>query len=79
MLVLVFAVYRARQLGQGWTPEWADLLLRGAVLSASLCYVAGARITPELGAESVICWVCVMALPVSLPGALLTLPVQSIA
>ena len=79
LLVLVFAVYRARQLGQGWTPEWADLLLIGAVLSASLGYVAGARITPELGAERVICWVCIMALPVSLPGALLTLPVQSIA
>lgn len=79
LLVLVFAVYRAQQLGQGWTPEWADLLLLGAVLSASLGYVAGARITPELGAERVICWVCIMALPVSLPGALLTQPTHGIA
>ena len=78
-LVLAFAVYRARQVGQGWTPEWADLLLIGAVLSASLGYVAGARVTPELGAERVICWVCLLALPVTLPGALLTLPAQAIA
>lgn len=79
VLVLVFSVYRARQLGQGWTPEWADLLLIGAVISASLGYVAGARVTPALGAERVICWVCLLALPVTLPGALLTLPAHPIA
>jgi drug/metabolite transporter (DMT)-like permease len=32
-----------------------------------------------LGAERVICWICVMALPVTLPGALLTWPQQPIA
>ena len=33
-------------------------------------YVYGAQLTPALGAERVICWVCVMALPVTLPGTL---------
>ncbi len=35
--------------------------------SASLGYVGGARLTPRLGAEQVICWVLLMALPVTLP------------
>jgi drug/metabolite transporter (DMT)-like permease len=42
-------------------------------------YVFGAKVTPTLGAERVICWVCLLALPVSLPGALLTWPQQDVA
>jgi len=36
-------------------------------------------VTPALGAERVICWICVMALPITLPGALLTWPEHSVA
>lgn len=78
-LVVTFAVLRAQQHGTGFTWEWADALLVGAVLSASVGYVFGAKLTPSLGAERVICWVCVMALPVTLPGTLLTWPEQPIA
>jgi drug/metabolite transporter (DMT)-like permease len=73
-LVVAFSLLRAQGHGQGFGLEWADLLLVGAVLAASLGYVQGARVTPSLGAERVICWVCVMALPVTLPGTLLTWP-----
>jgi drug/metabolite transporter (DMT)-like permease len=73
-LVVVFSLFRASQHSQGFEFEWADLLLLGAVLAASMGYVYGAQVTHALGAERVICWVCVMALPVSLPGALLTWP-----
>jgi len=59
-------------------PEWADLLLLGAVLSAAVGYVYGAQVTPSLGAERVICWVCVMALPLTVPGALWNWPQQPI-
>jgi drug/metabolite transporter (DMT)-like permease len=52
--------------------------LLGAVLSAAVGYIYGAKVTPSLGAERVICWVCVMALPVTIPGALLTWPEQAI-
>ena len=38
----------------------------------------GAQVTPALGAERVICWVCVMALPFSVPGALLNWPAGEI-
>ncbi len=79
LLVLVFSVLRAQQLGSGFALEWADLLLVGAVLAASLGYVYGAQVTPALGAERVICWICVMALPISLPGAWLTWPSQPVA
>lgn len=78
-LVLVFSLLRAHQPGAGFALDGADVLLVGAVLSASLGYVYGAKVTPSLGAERVICWVCVMALPLSIPGALLTWPAQPIA
>lgn len=79
LLVVVFSVLRAHQLGHGWAPQWADGLLLIAVLAASLGYIYGAQITPALGAERVICWVCVLALPVSVPGMLLTWPATSVA
>ena len=77
-LVVVFSVLRAHQQGHGFGFEWADLLLLGAVLAAATGYVYGAQVTPALGAERVICWVCVMALPLTLPGALLTWPTTPI-
>jgi drug/metabolite transporter (DMT)-like permease len=79
VLVLVFSLWRAAQSGHGFALEWADALLVGAVLSAAVGYVFGAKVTPTLGAERVICWVCLLALPVSLPGALLTWPQQDVA
>jgi drug/metabolite transporter (DMT)-like permease len=77
-LVVAFSLLRAAQHAGGFALEWADLLLLGAILSAAMGYVFGAQVTPQLGAERVICWVCVMALPFSLPGALLTWPVGPI-
>ena len=77
-LVMGFSLFRTHQQGQGFGLVWADLLLVGAVLSAALGYVFGAKVTPTLGAERVICWVCVMALPITLPGALLTWPEQAV-
>jgi drug/metabolite transporter (DMT)-like permease len=78
-LVVVFSLLRAYGAGHGFGFEWADLLLVGAVLAASLGYVYGAQVTHALGAERVICWVCVMALPISVPGALLTWPEHGVA
>ncbi|RYZ12280.1 MAG: DMT family transporter [Comamonadaceae bacterium] len=79
LLVVAFSMWRAWQSGHGFGLEWADLLLVGAVIAASFGYIYGARITPSLGAERVICWVCVMALPITLPGTLLTWPDRPIA
>ena len=78
-LVAVYSVLRAEQMGHGFGLTWADTLLLGAVVAASLGYVAGAKVTASLGAEKVISWVCVMALPITLPGAWLTWPTQPIA
>jgi len=57
----------------------ADLWLGLAVLSTSVGYVAGARISAEVPAQHVICWVLVTSLPLTLPVAILNwpnLPVQ---
>jgi drug/metabolite transporter (DMT)-like permease len=74
LLVMAYSLMRASQHTGGFALEWADLLLLGAILSAAVGYVYGAQVTPTLGAERVICWVCVMMLPISLPGALLNWP-----
>jgi len=78
-LVVAFSVLRAQSHGGGFGFEWADVLLVGAVLAASLGYIYGAQVTPALGAERVICWVCAMALPVTLPGTLVLWPAQPVA
>lgn len=77
-LVACYSLLRAAQMGHGFGLSWADSLLLGAVVAASLGYVAGAQITARMGAEKVISWVCVMALPITLPGAWLTWPEQPI-
>lgn len=79
LLVIAFSLLRASSNGAGFGFEWADVLLVGAVIAASFGYVYGARVTPSLGAERVICWVCALSLPVSLPGALLLWPQQPVA
>jgi drug/metabolite transporter (DMT)-like permease len=79
LLVVAFSVLRAHQAGHGFGFEWADLLLVGAVIAASVGYIYGAQVTPSLGAERVICWVCVMALPVTLPATLAMWPQQPVA
>ena len=79
VLVLVFSLLRAQHHAGGFGFEWADLLLVAAVLAASLGYVYGAQVTPELGAERVICWVCVLALPATLPATLWLWPQTPIA
>ncbi|MFV0680713.1 DMT family transporter [Ottowia sp.] len=68
-LVVVYAWLRAHGAG-GFGLTAADGLLLGAVVAASVGYVCGAQVTPALGAERVICWMCALALPVSLPAAL---------
>lgn len=73
-LVVAFSLWRGHQAGQGWAPSWADVGLALGVLAASIGYVAGARLTPELGAERVIGWVVLAALPVTLPGTWLAWP-----
>jgi len=78
-LVAVYSLLRASQMGHGFGLTWADTLLVGAVVAGSLGYVAGAKVTASLGAEKVISWVCVMALPITLPGAWLNWPEHTIA
>jgi drug/metabolite transporter (DMT)-like permease len=79
LLVVTFSLLRAQQMGHGFNLTFADILLLGAVLAAAMGYIFGAQVTPALGAERVICWICVMALPITLPGAWMTWPEQAVA
>ena len=64
-LVIVFAAWT----GSGALSA-ADGLLLLAVASASVGYVAGARVSVVMPAQQVICWVLVLSLPLTLPVAL---------
>jgi drug/metabolite transporter (DMT)-like permease len=68
--------YAAMQ-GQGQLSA-ADGLLLLAVLSASIGYVAGARLAAQMSAERVICWVLVLSLPLTLPATLASWPAQPV-
>lgn len=57
-----------------WHLSLADAWLLLAMGSAAVGYVSGARLTPRLGAEQVICWLLVLVLPVTLPLAWLAAP-----
>ena len=68
-LVLGFATWQGSgSLGLG------DLLLLGSVASAAVGYVAGARLSAEMPAERVICWVLVMSSPLTVPVMLAAWP-----
>ena len=47
----------------------ANIYLLIAMTTGALGYIGGARLTPRLGAEQVICWVLVCCLPLTLPVA----------
>lgn len=79
VLVLGHSLWRQVQAGGGAALGWADLGLAAGVLAASLGYVAGAQVTPALGAERVICWVLLAALPATLAGTVLAWPGDSLA
>jgi drug/metabolite transporter (DMT)-like permease len=68
-LVIGFAALQ----GQGHLSA-ADGLLLLAVASTSIGYVAGARVSAELPAEQVICWVLVISMPLTLPIMAATWP-----
>jgi drug/metabolite transporter (DMT)-like permease len=68
-LVVAFAAWK----GSGGL-VLADALLLGSVASAAVGYVAGARLSAQMPAEQVICWVLVGSLPLTLPAMLVTWP-----
>jgi drug/metabolite transporter (DMT)-like permease len=72
-LVLLFAAHQ----GQGRL-SGADGLLLLSVASASIGYVAGARLSAQMKAEQVICWVLVLSLPFTLPFTLVAWPAQPV-
>jgi drug/metabolite transporter (DMT)-like permease len=78
MLVLGFMVIRTWERSADasgyFSLHLADVFLLLAMLSASFGYIGGARLTPSLGAERVICWVLVLSLPVTVPMTWLNLP-----
>jgi drug/metabolite transporter (DMT)-like permease len=67
LALVVFALSRGGAEGGDWV---ADLLIVGAVISSSWCYVEGAAITKVMPGWQVISWVVVLALPVTVPASL---------
>ncbi len=74
LLVLAFMVLRSADATGHVSLHTADVFLLLAMLGASFGYIGGARLTPSLGAERVICWVLVLSLPITVPMTWLNLP-----
>lgn len=70
-LVVAFALLRS---GTAWRLHPADLLLLAAMACAAVGYGYGARLSQSMRAEHVICWALVIALPLTLPLTLWSLP-----
>ncbi len=76
-LVICYALLRSEPGALGLHP--ADLLLLMAVLSASVGYTWGARLSGQMPPEQVICWALIVALPLTLPASWLSLPTHAIS
>lgn len=63
--LVAFAASRG---GAGEADLAADLLIVGAVIASSWCYVEGASVTRTMPGWQVISWVVVLALPVTIPA-----------
>jgi drug/metabolite transporter (DMT)-like permease len=74
VLVLAFMVVRSADSSGHLSLHLADVFLLLAMCSAALGYIGGARLTPSLGAEQVICWVLVLSLPLTVPVTLWVAP-----
>lgn len=64
--LVVFSVTRG---GAAGGDLLADLLVVGAVLASSVCYVEGASVSKALPGWQVISWVVVISLPVTVPAS----------
>jgi drug/metabolite transporter (DMT)-like permease len=74
LLVLAFMLLRSADAAGHFSLHAADVFLLLAMVSGALGYIGGARLTPALGAEGVICWVLVLSLPITLPVAWFNAP-----
>lgn len=72
-LVVTFAWWRG-----GAALQLADALLLLALVLGAHGYVCGARLSATMAPEHVVSWVLVLALPVTLPVALLSWPTQPV-
>lgn len=73
-LVVAFALLRSGSGAGGLALHPADALLLAAMACAAVGYAYGARLSQHMRAEHVICWALLLALPITLPGAVLTRP-----
>ena len=76
-LVTAFALRGPGSTGVSLQP--ADVLLIAAMACGAIGYGWGARLSQHMRAEHVICWALVIALPLTLPAALLSRPQVQIA
>ncbi|GAC1524855.1 MAG: hypothetical protein NVS2B4_00270 [Ramlibacter sp.] len=65
--------------GGGIALHPADLLLLTATGCAAVGYAVGGRLSQRMRAEHLICWALLLALPVTLPAALLSKPTDAVA
>lgn len=76
-LVICYALLKSAPGPMGLHP--ADVLLLMAVVSASVGYTWGARLSGQMPPQQVICWALIVALPLTVPASWLTQPTHPIS
>ena len=77
-LVILFALLRIYQKDGVLALHYADVLIFIAVLLCGYGYAYGARLSRELPAPEVLCWMLVLFLPITIPASILTAPQHAI-
>lgn len=77
-LVILFALWRAHQHDGYISLHSADVLIFLAVLLCGYGYAYGAKLSRELPAPQVLCWMLVLFLPLTVPATWLTWPTHEI-
>ncbi len=66
-LLVFFSISRG---GTSSADLFTDLIIMGAVIASSYCYVEGAGLTNYLPGWQVISWVVIVSLPIAIPGTI---------
>ena len=77
-LVVIFALWRAYRHDGYISLHLADVLIFLAVLLCGYGYAYGAKLSRELPAPQVLCWMLVLFLPLTIPASWLTRPTHII-
>ena len=75
LLVVSFAVFRTGTI----VLHWGDMLILLAVTLCAMGYAFGAKLSQSMPAPEALCWMLVLALPITVPASAMTMPEHQVS